>query len=58
LSNEEQEALLKDFNRQILIAKCKMADASIKPNKITMQEIVEEVRIVRQKNHGNAKKSK
>ena len=58
LSIAQQEELLKEFNKQVLLAKAKRLDATVKPNKITMQEIVEEVRIVRKKNHGNAQKKK
>jgi len=58
LPASEQESLLKELRKQIMKQEAKQLDEGILPNCITMDEIVEEVNIVRRKNYQNSIKSK
>jgi len=47
LPAEQQTALINRLKRQILLNKAKLLNQSVKPNKVTMQDIVKETRNVR-----------
>ena len=44
-------------HKDLILAEAKILNDSVKPNKITMQEIVEECRIVRQNNYDAIKRN-
>jgi hypothetical protein len=48
----EQDDLLKALRKRVLLAKAEQLSGSVKPNTISMQEIVEEVRLVRKERSG------
>lgn len=48
-STEEMEALLRALQKQYLLSKAERLERSVVENKINIQEVVEEVRKVRQK---------
>jgi ABC-type transporter Mla MlaB component len=58
LTITQQEQLLKELNKRIVLAKAKHLDSAGVAAKIGMQEAVEVQRIVRKKKHENAKKKK
>lgn len=47
MPSNEQEALIKALKREVFRAKAKRLDNSVAPNTMNMEEIVEEVRKVR-----------
>ena len=49
----EQEAVLKAFRKQILLMQAEQLDGSVIPNTISMEEIVEEVLLVRAARYAN-----
>lgn len=51
LSESAQEDILKELKKAVILEKAKKLTNSVRPNPVTMQEIVEEVREVR-KNRG------
>ncbi len=48
LTEEDQEKLFRELKKQVLLAQARQLDASVKPNRISMDEIVAIVREVRQ----------
>lgn len=50
-STEEMEALLRALQKQYLLSKAERLERSVVENKIGIQEVVEEVRKVRQKRY-------
>lgn len=50
-STEELEALLRALQKQYLMSKAERLQQSIVPNKLSMEDIVEEIRAVRKKRY-------
>ena len=51
LSTPQQDALLKALRKQVLLDKAEQLNQSIMPNKVSMQQIIEEVRAVRKQGY-------
>ena len=51
LSTPQQDALLKALRKQVLLDKAEQLNQSIMPNKVSMQQIIEEVRAVRKQDY-------
>lgn len=51
LSTPQQDALLKALRKQVLLDKAEQLNQSVMSNKVSMQQIVEEVRAVRKQGY-------
>ena len=51
LSTLQQDALLKALRKQVLLDKAEQLNQSVMSNKVSMQQIVEEVRAVRKQGY-------